>query len=204
MITNLFPIFLGVSAGIFQIIGYVFYVRKIGIGRVKPNTASWSIWAFGSILESVSYINATGDWVKNLLPIACTVSALLLFFYCLFNGRFNRPTLIEHILIVLDCVAIFIWWWYQSAIFANFFLVFVAIISFLPIFVHVWRDPMEEDATPWYIWTVAYTMLVFTVLFRWERWEDLVYPLVFAVLHVIVGILSLDRRIPSSLRFKRQ
>jgi len=201
MIFNSLSITLGVMAGLVQIFGYLLYIKKINIGRVKPNTASWSIWAFGAVLESSSYIFVTGDWVKNLLPIACAVSAILIFLYCLRNGHFVKPTRFEWSLVFLDCMAIFIWWWYSSAVYANLFLVFIAVVSFIPIIVHAWRDPMVEDATPWFIWTFAYTLLAIVVVVRWEKWEDLVYPLVFIVLHVIVAILALDRRVAGKLKF---
>ena len=199
----MFSIALGVTAGLLQLIGYFYYVKKINIGRVKPNTASWSIWAFGAVLESTSYIFATGDWVKNILPIACALSAVFIFLYCLRYGHFNWPTRFEWSLVVLDCIAILIWWYYSSAVYANLYLVLTAVISFIPIIWHVWKDPMVEDALPWFVWTGAYSVLAVVVLLRWEKWEDLVYPAVFAVLHVIIAVLALDRRVPRTLKFNR-
>lgn len=199
-----FPVFsitLGVIAGLLQVVGYFFYVKKINIGRVRPNTASWSIWAFGAVLESTSYIFATGDWVKNILPIACALSAVFIFLYCLYYGHFSKITRFEWFLVVLDCIAIFIWWYYSSAVYANLYLVLTAVISFIPIIWHVWKDTMAEDALPWFVWTGAYTLLAVVVFLRWEKWEDLVYPAVFALLHLIIGVLALDRRVPRTLKF---
>lgn len=199
-----FPVFtvsLGIFAGLLQVIGYLFYVKKINVGRVRPNTASWSIWAFGAVLESSSYVFVTGDWVKNILPIACAVSAVAIFLYCLRKGHFKRPTNFEWSLVLLDSVAIFIWWWYSSAVYANLFLVITAVISFVPILAHVWHDPMAEDSNPWFVWTSAYAVLALVVILRWEKWEDLVYPLVFVILHIFVAVLALDKRIPNTLRF---
>ena len=201
MIFPIFTVWLGVFAGLLQVLGYWKYVKKINIGRVRPNTASWSIWAFGAVLESSSYVFTTGDWVKNILPVACAFSAVVMFVYCLRRGHFSLPTRFEWVLVALDCVAVFIWWWYSSAIYANLFLVLTAFISFIPIFLHVWKDPMAEDALPWYIWTIAYMTLALVVIMRWEKWEDLVYPLVFAILHIVVAIFSLDNRIPGKLKF---
>ena len=194
-------VLLGILAGIVQVAGYWWYFKKINIGRIKPNTASWSIWAFGAVLESISYVFATGDWVKNILPIACAISAVILFFYCLHYGHFKRLTNFEWFLVVFNCSAILIWWWTTSAVYTNLFLVFIAVISFIPIILHVWKDPMVEDARPWFMWTGAYTLLTLVVILRWEKWEDLVYPAVFMVLHLVVGTLALDRRIPKTLKF---
>ena len=60
---------------------------------------------------------------------------------------------------------------------------------------------MVEDAKPWYIWTIAYSTLAVVVVLRWEKWEDLVYPLIFAILHAIVAILALDSRMPGKFKF---
>lgn len=197
----IFTIILGVVAGFIQIVGYLYYIKKINISRVQPNVASWGIWSFGSVLESTSYIFITSDWVKNLLPAVCTISAIILFFYCLKYKHFFWPTLFEWLLVFIDSIAILIWWWYSSAVYANLFLVLTAFISFIPIIIHVWSDPMVEDAFPWFIWTVAYSVLAVVVIMRWEKWEDLVYPVVFAILHVIISILALDKRVPRTLKF---
>lgn len=196
-------VILGILAGVLQVVGYIFYVKKINLGRIKPNTASWSIWAFGAVLESSSYVFVTGDWVKNILPIACAVSAIVIFIYCFRHGHFEKPTKFEWSLVFLDCVAVFIWWWYSSAVYANLFLVLTAVISFIPIFLHIWKDNMVEDAKPWFIWTLAYAVLALVVMLRWEKWEDLVYPAIFVILHIVVAILAIDSRIPNTLQFSK-
>lgn len=203
---NLFlyvTIALGIFAGLLQIAGYVSYFKKIGIGRVKPNAASWGIWAFGAVLESSSYVFATGDWVKNILPIACSASAVVLFFICLYRGHFEKLTKFEWFISTLDCFAILIWWHYESAVYANLFLVLTAVISFVPIIAGVWKDPMVEDSYPWFLWTIAYSVLALVVILRWEKWEDIVYPGIFIILHVAVAVLALDKRVPKTLQFTR-
>lgn len=193
---------LGILSSIVHLIAYFSYYRKINVGRVKPNATSWSVWALGSVLESASYVGVTGDWVKNLLPICCAISAVILFFYCLHKGHFSKLRKFEGYLLVFDCVALLVWWWYQSAFYANILFVAIAIISFIPIIWGVWVNPMVEDSLPWYLWTCAYFLLVLVILFRWNKWEDLVYPLMFLLLHLTVAILAIDRRLPKSLKFK--
>lgn len=194
-----FSVALGIFAGLLQIAGYFDYFKKIGIGRIKPNAASWSIWAFGAVLESASYVFVTGDWVKNILPIACAVCAVSLFLICLKRGHFEKVTRFEWILVIADCIAIFVWWWFESAVYANLLLVLTAIVSFIPIIMHVWKDPKAEHARPWFLWTYAYATLALVVVFRWEKWEDFVYPGIFLILHLIVAVLALDSRRKKSL-----
>ena len=195
MVLFISAIALGVLSGVLQLLGYSYYIKKIKLGRIRPNTASWSIWAFGAVLESASYVGVTGDWVKNILPIVCALSAVFIFFYCLRFRHFTWPSRFEWSILFLDVIAILIWWYYSSALYANFFLVMTAIISFVPIVVNAWRDPTTEDALPWYIWTFAYATLMLVVFLRWEKWEDLIYPLIFTVLHLLVAYLALDKRV---------
>jgi hypothetical protein len=191
---------ISVLASFFQIFGYLVYIRKITDGVIRPNAASWSIWTFGAVLESYSYIVVTGDWVKNLLPVTCTVLAIVLFIFCLSRGHFFRPTKLEFGIVVMDCIAILVWWYFSSALYANLLLIVTAIVSFLPIMHNTFVDPESENATPWFLWTVAYGLLGLVVLIRWEKWEDLIYPLAFFLLHLIVGIMSVDRKKPKFVR----
>jgi len=193
-------VILGLIASGVQIIGYIIYSKKISIGRIRPNTASWSIWAFGAVLESYSYIALTNDWVKNILPAACAVSVVWLFVFCVRRGHFDKPTKFEIVIVLMDCAAILVWWVYGSALYANLLLILMAIVSFVPLMIGVWFNPTIEDALPWYLWSVAYAVLVIVVILRWEKWEDLIYPIVFFVLHLIVGILSTDTRIAGRLK----
>lgn len=191
---------LSISASLLQIYGYWVYFARIRQKRIKPNAASWSIWAFGAVLESVSYVFVTGDWVKNLLPIACALSAVSLFLYCFKYGHFEKISRLDWILVVSDLVIIVIWWLTQSSVFANILLVITAFVSFIPIIQTTWINPRAENAPPWFFWTGAYLLLTILVLFRWEKWEDIVYPLTFAVLHVLIGILALDHGLFMKIR----
>ncbi|HLP43913.1 MAG TPA: hypothetical protein VK145_01385 [Candidatus Nanoarchaeia archaeon] len=189
---------LSVAASLLQILGYWIYFVKIREKRVRPNTASWSIWAFGAVLESVSYVFVTGDWVKNLLPVACALCAVLLFLYCVRYGHFEKLSQLDRILVMVDLVIILIWWLSKSPIYANILLVITAVVSFLPIIRSTWINPRNENASPWFFWTSAYCLLTILVMLRWEKWEDLVYPVTFAILHALIGIFALDSRLPKT------
>lgn len=194
---------IGVIAGLLQVIGYVIYAHATFHGRLKPNAASWGLWALGASLESASYIAATDDWVKNILPLVCALSAIFFFVSAFLRGHFQPLDTFEKWVVVLDSIAILIWWHYDSAVYANLYLVLTAFVSFIPIVRHTWKNPKSENATPWFIWTFAYSALAIVVLLRFEKWEDFVYPVSFAFIHAAVGILALDTRMPGTLKFKK-
>ncbi|MEK7552248.1 MAG: hypothetical protein AAB534_02415 [Patescibacteria group bacterium] len=183
-----------IFSGITQFLGYVAYTKDVIFEKIRPNAASWSIWAFGAVLESISYIFLTGDILKNVLPIVCAISAVLFFLLCLKRGHFEKITRFEKIIVIADIAIIIIWFLTKSPFYANLLFVITAIISFVPIIVNVYKNPTYENAFPWFIWTTAYALQTIVVVGRFEKAEDLIYPVVFFILHIIVAVLAVDAR----------
>lgn len=188
------PIIISVLASLLHIFAYFDYIKRVASAKIKPNSASWAVWALGSVLEAVTYLQVTGDWQKNLLPVVCSLSAIGIFLFSLIRGHFTRPTTFEWLIIILDCTALLVWWAYDSVVYANMFLIFTAVISFVPITYSVWRNPETENAFPWWLWSIAYVLLSVVVIIRWEKWEDVIYPLVFLILHLVIACLAIDSR----------
>lgn len=184
---------IAILSGILQIDGYYLYFKKIFSGHIKPNTATWSIWAFGAILDALSYLLVTNDILKSIVPIVCAFCAIFIFVACIFKGKFDRIDAFDRYIICFDVVVSIFWYLSGSPVLANFLLVLSSIFSFIPIIRLVWRNPFAENATPWYVWTAAYSLMTIVVFFRWEKWEDLFYPISFLVLHFLVGVLSVDK-----------
>jgi hypothetical protein len=194
---------LGILAGLLQLAGYALYARETVLGHIKPNTASWGLWALGAVLESGSYAIATQDIAKNILPVLCALSAIAFFFIALRRGHFEKIDCFDWIIIGLDIVAVAIWVSTRSAIYANIYIVTTAVFSFVPIFRHAWRDPKHENATPWIIWTLAYSLLTAVVLIDFISWTELVFPATYVLLCTIIGCLAWDRRIPGKMRLRK-
>lgn len=179
-------LFIGITAGIIQIIGYAMYMRNAFSGSVSPNPASWSIWAFASILNLVSYIEMTGDLSKVILPAACSVMNMGTFLVCLLKGRLRKLQRFEKIILILDLKIVLIWWLSHSALLANLLLQISTLISFIPITHDVWKNPKVEKPAPWFLWTSGYALLSLLVIFRWQQWHDVVYPISCLIFHSIV------------------
>ncbi len=161
-------------------------MRNAFSGSIRPNPASWSIWAFASILNLISYAEMTGDWPKVILPAACSVMNMITFLACLFKGRLRKLKTIEWTILIFDAAIVLFWWFSKSALYANLLLQVSSLISFLPLIFDVWKKPSIEKPMPWLLWTVGYMLLFSIVLLRWEKWEDAVYPLLCLILHGIV------------------
>jgi hypothetical protein len=185
---------IGVLSGIVQIAGYFIYLRHVTAGNVRPNTASWSIWAFGAVLESLSYLYLAQDIFKSILPIACALCAVLFFIYCIFKGHFGKISKFETAIVIIDIVITLVWYITSSPLIANILFIITAVISFVPIIIHVFKNPKNEAAPPWIIWTIAYGLQIITVSGRFEKVDDLFYPIVFFILHLIVAIFALKNK----------
>jgi len=198
--------FTSILAGTLQLLGYYTYNRMALSGKIVPNTASWLIWAIGGVLTTISYVFVSGDWVKDILPIVCSLSAVLIFLFCLVKGRFQRIDAFEWTVIGLD-ISVTIYWYLSSDTFVtNVLYILSAFPSFIPIIRYVWKNPLSENATPWILWSSAYLLMMMTVIIRFEKWQDIFYPIALFALHIIIAILSSDyiakRRI-NSKTFKK-
>jgi uncharacterized protein len=179
---------LGIIIAITQLVGYYAYFVSIKNG-VKPNTTSWTIWTFGNILELTSYMYLTGDWVKNLLPVACGLASILLYVHCLRAGKFRALKKEDYLLILADIVATGLWIWSSSPLVGNLAYQISTIISFIPIIREIYDEDENETPLPWLIWTVSYFLSIILVILRWEKWGDIVYPVLYFVLHGLTWIL---------------
>lgn len=194
-------ILLGVIIALTQLAGYYYYYLSVKSG-VRPNTTSWTIWTLGSILDLASYMALTGDWVKNLLPMACTFASVVMYVHFLSRGKFQKLSTENILMICADVFATIMWYVTDSALVGNLLLQVSTIISFVPIIKEVYDDDENETPLPWLIWSAAYFMDVILVGLRWEKWGDMVYPATCLVLHLLVWYLVTEHF--KALKIKRR
>lgn len=197
-----FSFLLGIVAGCVQVAAFVVYNRNMIKGSSTPNATTWSLWAFLTGLNAASYAAMTGDLAKYFLPIASAVATIFTFGYALMRGKFGKIDAWDRLVLVLGIVAGFVWWWRQSAEYANMLVVLAIAISFWPTYRGVWRDPTLERPAPWFLWTSAYVLFAVTVVLRWRgEYQDLLLPVSFALLHGVVGMLVMLRQsVPDTLK----
>lgn len=179
---------IGILAGLVQLAGYVLYNRTAR----KPSAMSWGIWGIGSFLTYFLYGELVQDWVKEFLPLLCMLAALTTFTLCLRRKLLDRPDRTDWFILVLDVAVIAYWLTYRETKWANLFLQIDVAISFIPQLRSVWKSPSSEDSKPWLVWSVAYLLLLTTVVMRWESWWELLYPVNYFILHL--GVWALARR----------
>lgn len=190
---NQLSIILGVAAGVIQLTGYIVYLKV----TKQANTGSWAIWTFGAILDLVSYIVLTGDWVKNILPAVCAFACIYTFGYMLWKRRFGSPDAVDWTFFVLDSVITVVWWRWATVVFANLLYQVSTLLSFVPMIRGQLRGTEKEHPFPWFIWTLAYGLFTASVALRLERWEELAYPVVHVVTHLAVMVIAVIKLRPS-------
>lgn len=183
-------LYLSILATLIQLAGFGIYNRQVFQGTSTPNTATWTLWAFLTVIGASTYLFATGDAVKSVLFIATAAANVGTFLYALASGKFRRMDTWDYVAFIVGIIAGFIWWWYQSAAFANIIVTIAVGIAFFPLCRGVWKNPRVERPLPWYIWAFAYGLTTLVVILRWEDPLDLVYPVAMLVLHASVGVLA--------------
>jgi len=182
---------LGIMAGLLHIIAFVIYNKQMLEGTSQPNSATWTLWVFLTILNATSYSEMSGDWVKSFLPIASSLACVITFSVALFRGKFSKLDSYDMTALAIGFVSAFAWWYYQSATYANVILQLSVLISFIPTYKGVWKDSKNEKSLPWFIWAFAYVLSIVVIYMRWQgQWQDLVYPVNCFFLHLGVGVLA--------------
>lgn len=182
---------LGVIAGLLQLVAFAIYNKQIIQGTSKPNAATWTLWSYLTVLNVSSYAVMSNDWVKCLLPAASSAACLATFFYAAYKGKLSKLESLDNATLLVGIFAGFVWWYFSSAKFANLILQGAVAISFAPTLRGVWKNPRMERALPWYLWSIAYVLVLVVITMRWRnQYEDLVYPINCLILHAAVGLLA--------------
>src|SRR3989338_1893882 len=191
---------LGVFAALLQVAGYAFYGSKILTRDIRPNAASWLMFAYGTTLLLVVEWDRDASFALLALPAACALSSMIVAFYKLRRAAVWWP---EHVLertsfgldILLTIAYVSAWLFLVNGLIAEtqkdwidiLILLFVNLAtftSFYPLLRQVYHHPYTEHATPWTIWALAYfTLGVATVVEGGIATELLLYPVINVALH---------------------
>lgn len=185
---------LGLTAALLHGVAYVLYNVQAKLGKSSPNAASWSVWAFLATLNALSYREMSGDLVATLQFFTGSVACVLTFLYVLTIGKFSRLKPKEWGLFALGLLATVVWWKLRSATGANMIVLVAFLISFIPTFEGVWRDPFKETPRSWTLWTLALLITTTNVVLRDGKPIALLTPIVLLVAHGSIAILSVQWR----------
>ena len=181
------------SIGVFlTLIGFVIYNARDG----KINTASWLLWVVGDTLEVGTYFVMTGeDVLKNAVPIAFAIGSCVTFAIALFRRRFGVPDRVDVAVMTVDLTITAGWLkTLYSAAAANIMLVATELLSFIPLYRGVLRGEEKELAAPWLLWAAGDLFFLATVLSLAHTTEEMIYPVVQSIAHILVVVCIAARR----------
>lgn len=185
---------LGILIGASHLLGYWIYYRTSVNKETAPNTASWSIWAFGSMVNLLTYANMSNDWAKDILPAVCSFACIVIYIVYLWKGKFKMPKFTDILIFSTDIVATIVWLVVKSPLIGNMACQASTVLSFIPIIRETMKDPEDEEPMAWSMWSIAYALDVVLVITRWKQWGDVVYPATCLVLSVTMAIIANRRR----------
>lgn len=191
---------LGIFSGILQFIGYCVYTHNVSKDKIKPNPASWLIWAYGNILVCLSYlflVDGNLTFAAEILPIVCSITCVIVAIYFMIIGKFRPLVSFEKKIIFFDLCVTLIW---ASSEFLgldilpvgaiHILLLLSTVMSFIPLYKEVFVDPTVEKPKAWFIWSFAYVLLLVVVILEGSNLYSLLYPILYTVLHAVVGVLA--------------
>lgn len=194
---------LGVLAAIFQISGYLLYIRNFLRHSIRPNAASYLMFAYGTSLVAFLAWENGAQWPELLLLVACATMSVIVALMCL---RKNATEPVDRFEAIVFSADLWLTIGYAALVFSQVeklayvaaFLVLgnvTTLTSFMPILRSTWRDPRREQPLPWIVWSIAYLLLTAATLQLTGLSQPvlLFYPLANVVLHTAMALFSLRK-----------
>ena len=186
-------VLIGLTTATLNGIGYVIYNIRAQKGVTRPNPASWGIWTALALIDVFWFREVAGSWVFALHFAVGTVACLFTFGASMARGKMDWPSALDWTALGLGAATIAIWLSLSNAPAAGPTLMAVYVISFWPIARGVWLNPERETSAPWWIWTVAYVLMV-TNVWRSDRGlAALTLTALLTVGHAVVAVLASRR-----------
>ena len=196
---------LGLIAAVLQVAGYAIYIRNFQKEAIKPNAASFLMFAYGTSLLAFLEWKSGASLALLALPFACAALGVVVGLMCLRAGATEPIDRFEARAFWTD-----VWLTIFYMVFAlgfdagdRFVIPFLiatnlsAIVCFVPILRSTWQSPERELPAPWALWTSAYVILSLATFnaHGLSHPELLLYPLLNAVLHVAMLVLTMRKQI---------
>ncbi len=209
-------LFLGLLAGLLQLIGYILYIKD---EQIDPNPVTWFMFAYGTAILTVLEWDTNATFAELILPMTCSVLAIYVSARCWLRAyrknssrwwpedwwpddKWERWSFVSDIFITVAyifawCLATFALLESNHKEYAVLMFLFLSNLSTFPSFYPLLREtyfhPTKENWKPWMVWGIAYTVLALvTFKTHGSFWHPLMfYPISNAFLHCFAGLLAL-------------
>lgn len=187
-------IVISVVASLIHVYAFIIYNNNQISKEGKPSIVSWFLWAAAASINFFSYKEMSEDIVLSLLPATGSAMCVITFLITLFKGKFKKPGKGDYFVLSVGVLSIFLWNYFDSAMIANFMMLFGGLIAFFPTYQNIIEDSKAEPPKPWFIWTIAFFLGAVVVVLKWDGdYENLAYPVLSGFGHLFIAIFSTIR-----------
>jgi SET domain len=200
---------LGLISAVLQMAGYAIYIRNFRRDAIKPNAASFFMFAYGTSLLAFLEWKSGANLALLALPFTCAALGVVVALMCLRAGATEPVDRFEARAFWTDIWLTAFYMFFALGVgdaerFVVPFLIATnlsAIVCFVPILRSTWYTPERELPGPWIIWTAAYAMLAYLTILAdgFSNPVLLLYPLLNLGLHFAMTVLTLRKPIVGAL-----
>jgi len=137
----------------FSFAGYAAYLLGLRRQTIRPNRASWLIWATATTLEALTYAavnpGAPQSWVFALSAAACILVTIGIWH----RSAWSPPSPTDTFCIAACLTALVLWLVFREAFWAHMLVVAAVPVSFWPTWASIWTDRSRERSPAWGLWT---------------------------------------------------
>jgi hypothetical protein len=194
---------LGILAVALGLFGYVFYVKGILKGEIKPHAFTWFVWG---LLTAIAFFAQTakgggpGAWVTG-------VTALCSFVFAAIGLSESSRVLIaksDWIFFIVALSAIPIWRFTGNPLWAVVLITITDAIAFAPTFRKAYRHPHTEPASTYSLSGLKFVLGLLAL--QSFTWTTALYPasLVFANFAFVLMLLWRRQAVPGKSTHKHK
>lgn len=154
--------FLGITAGIFLIAGYIPYVYEVLKGTDVPNRASWFIWSL-STATILFGVQSTGTHEAIWVPIADAIGCFVIFILS-FQRGVGGWSKTDKISLSICLLSLIVWWVTGNALITLVANLLIYISGYIPTIKKSIKNPEQESLTAWTFFLIGVLLNLVTVI----------------------------------------
>ena len=183
------PVSVGVLAGIIGLLAFVPDILEMIYRDVKPNRATWMVWAVLSVVLAASYYS-TGATESAWVPIVYAFGITVVAIFSLKYGERGWSALDTFCLLGAG-VGLALWWITNDPFLALYIAIVVDAIGAIPTLNKTYARPRTESRTAWLMFLAAAGLNLFAIG-EWTL-SEASYPVYLFLLSVVMVALLLRK-----------
>lgn len=168
---------IGISAGVLAIGGYVPYIISILRDKTRPERATWIIWTIVGGLLAISY-TVSGDTKAIWVPLGYFFGPLMVMLLS-FRYGYSKWSTLDSICLLAALLTIVPWYLSHNAIITLLLNVLIDSFGAIPTLIKTYKEPETEDLTAWFIFFLANTFELLAIS-QWDLSSS--YPIYLFIL----------------------